>query len=423
MDALNSKNLLLFQSFLNNDFYGFISDFYHYSTDYEIVHDSLNNNYKISIVISGNSKPFEIHRLLSSFFCQEIDFDVIECIFFNNFNSKMFDCYSDFNQNFKVINLDKNINSIGIQRNIAINESSAEYILFLDESDFFDKFSLTKLMDDEIRKFDIIFGNFYHIINNDLIYNEFTNISIESFFEKNYLNLDNTLIGNMIFNKNFLIKNNLKFHPFFRDNWVFIISSLINSNNIYEGFDLICYHDFDRFHNPHISLNNLLKLLLLERHLFNLFNKLDNDYYLKISLNFFINSFLGNIFNCLITKIEIKDLVFISKDFLKSCILYDIQLSGVKRDLFNYLLEEDVDNIYYLVVRNYCTNDDVDNEINLFDAFGRFNSLKFDKNFNSDAIINLIRNKSKDIIVESNLFDYEYYLKNYFDVNFSSMDP
>lgn len=135
----------------------------------------------------------------------------------------------------KIINNEKNY-GIGFSRNIGINESSGEYISFIDADDYIEKDYIEILYNTAIKnKADIVFTNNINIVRDKIIkpyYHNRINIWKKKFkknetwkegisdFNVNTPEKENTpeypLVStvNKIFKKDFIEKNNLKFQNY-----------------------------------------------------------------------------------------------------------------------------------------------------------------------------------------------------------------
>lgn len=98
-------------------------------------------SYKITIIIPIFNVEFYIERCLLSLFNQSIGFDNLEIILVDDCSTdrtrEIIKFYSDNYDNIKHVFLDENSGSAGKPRNVGLDISTSEYVMFLDPDDFF----------------------------------------------------------------------------------------------------------------------------------------------------------------------------------------------------------------------------------------------------------------------------------------------
>jgi len=228
---------------------------------------------------------------------QDFGFENIELILIDD-NSNDGTCdilkyLSDKYCNIKAIFLKENSGSPSKPRNIGINESNGEYVMFLDNDDEYCPDFCSKLYS-TITKYggDIVSCRNYDLTNGK--YNKYHSIldkkpdfiklnSIEE--DSELLSTTSMLIWNKIYKKDFLMKNNIKFpEGTLYEDVYFNLNSFINAENIiflndYYGYIYnIRYEGDDKSTSQDFKPQNLIKFY---KGLKNIFDLLDtkNKYF------------------------------------------------------------------------------------------------------------------------------------------------
>lgn len=204
----------------------------------------------ISIIIPVyNSEDF-LEETINSIINQSIGFKNLELLLIDdksNDNSKdiILD-YSEKYDNIKPFLLESNNGTAGKPRNIGIQNASADYIMFCDSDDLY-KIDMCETLYKVIKEYNLDFvSSRYNIfINgedkglNRSFLNKYDDMiilnSIEEFPEIIFT-LANLNIWNKIYNKNFILKNNIKFNEeLVSEDFLFSLEIYLKSN----GFSLL----------------------------------------------------------------------------------------------------------------------------------------------------------------------------------------
>ena len=201
--------------------------------------------YFISIVIPTFNVEKTIENAFNSIFKQTIGFENLEIIFVDDASkdetrNKILEYSKNF-ENVKSIILSNNSGFPGKPRNIGMKHSTAKYIMFLDGDDeyFLDACEIlyNKI---KLEKCNIISGNFLQIKNNkehlkkwDFLNIENRELKIGTISEKLELFYIAPSVWTKIYDKEFLLKNNIYFiEDLPAEDLIFVSEALINAKSI-----------------------------------------------------------------------------------------------------------------------------------------------------------------------------------------------
>lgn len=181
--------------------------------------------YKISFIIPNyNNKLEYIKECYNSIVENKELMEICEIIVVdNNSNKKIFNKIqnlSNKHSNFKVIKLSEN-EGTGFARNLGIDFAKGEYIYFVDNDDkIIPKTILKMLKLIEENNLDVIFCDTRDLINNKILVPKFTHINYFNIENDELLNINKEDYPNIMYgwacwrfliNRDFIIKNNIKF--------------------------------------------------------------------------------------------------------------------------------------------------------------------------------------------------------------------
>lgn len=356
---LNKKYKKIYHVFIDSeDYIEFITKYKLIDLEWDSI-DSVKKDYKISVVIPTYNTGDILHRTMNSIENQTLGFENIEVIIVDdNSNNETIDIinqYSTF-ENVKVIYLKSNTGAAGIPRNIGIEESCAEYVMFLDHDDFFKEDALEVLYD-TINKYecDVVFGTYNSINNGNLTdikyYGEKSGYFKSIYDNERLVAFPPPSIWTKLFRKDVIIKNNILFPPILGEDAIFLFKFLLNSNGIYYLNDsLICYHDLNKDSTTNnVSFNYLMEGLVSEKYLFNIFESINKEYYFKYRLEGNLNFFSSQFFNSNLDENEIRDILPIFNWFAEKGKYYNLSPFDFKNKLlFNSILQKDLFSIVKL---------------------------------------------------------------------------
>ena len=201
--------------------------------------------YLISIVIPTFNVEKTIENAFNSIFKQTIGFENLEIIFVDDASkdetrNKILEYSKNF-ENVKNIILSNNSGFPGKPRNIGIKHSTAKYIMFLDADDEYFLDACESLYNKiKLEKCNLISGNFIQIKNNkehlkkwDFLNIKNGELKIKNISEKLDLFYVAPSVWTKIYDKDFLLKNNLYFvENLPAEDLIFVSEALINAKNI-----------------------------------------------------------------------------------------------------------------------------------------------------------------------------------------------
>lgn len=184
------------------------------------------NNYLVSAIIPTHNAGKILKKCIDSIINQSIGIENIELIIIDDnstdkITQKIIQKYkSQYPHNIKTIFLDKNSGGPGKPRNIALKQTTTNYIIYADQDDYYLKDGFQTLYQ-SITKYnsDMIMCNRYSQINGKKYKNmrqlQKNLINISPFQNQKYFDLlfkiNTGLCWANIYKKDFLIKNNIKF--------------------------------------------------------------------------------------------------------------------------------------------------------------------------------------------------------------------
>lgn len=308
---LFKKWIILLKSLFNNYLIlDVIVEYMTESAEYDIIYNSNENNYKISVIIPVYNTGVKLRRTLRSIEYQTMGMQHIEVLMVN-------DCSTDEDtlnilkeyvqkDNFKWIDLKENQGHSGIPRNIGLRESSAEYIIFLDHDDFFEISALQKLYDamiSEENELDLVFGT-YAIVQdeNSVIYfdDKDKNGYVDNLTESpRLIAFPPPSIWTKLFKKSFIIKNNILFPHILGEDAIFMDKSFLKAKGIkYLQKTLITFHDLGKQSiTNNVTLKYLRQGIFSERYLKDYFETKDKPEYFKYRVDVLANFYLKKFIN------------------------------------------------------------------------------------------------------------------------------
>ncbi|MDR2966335.1 MAG: glycosyltransferase [Methanobacteriaceae archaeon] len=259
--------------------------------------------YKVSIVIPVYNVEKYIENAFNSIKNQTIGFNNLELIMVNDCSTdnsgKIIDRYAKEYDNCIAIHLKENSGAAGRPRNIAIENASSDYIMFLDPDDYYEKNACQTLYNEMLKKDkDIVFGGFIKKDGINISKHNYKWLNGETDIEKiddniNILFLAPSLPSKIV-KREFLIKKNITFlESVPGQDTVFIVEVLFNAKGIKVLKNKYIYTYV--FRDDSITNNLTLKYFkgamfsLKERYY--LYKKYGKEEYFRIHCNNFLNFF------------------------------------------------------------------------------------------------------------------------------------
>ncbi|MCK9152243.1 glycosyltransferase family 2 protein [Methanobacterium alcaliphilum] len=261
-------------------------------------------SYLISIIVPLYNAEKYIEKGLESIINQSIGFKNLEVILVND-NSmdstlEVLQKYAKKYENIKIISLAENHGHPGVPRNIGMDAASADYLMFMDQDDFFEPTACEILHNRIIKEdVDIVSGRWYKLVDDAKIpFRE-----LESEIKIDSINEDPSILGHpafiwvKIFRKSFLKNNDIYFPETGIEDVVFTSHAFLKASGIIMLKDDYIY---THYANPHSisrskSINYLNQLLIGYREAYLRFKKNDSLEYIKYLINMRLTYFLDTL--------------------------------------------------------------------------------------------------------------------------------
>lgn len=196
-------------------------------------------SYKVTVIIpSYNSEDF-LNETIGSIMNQTIGFENIEVIIVDDLSTDstqdIITSYTEKYDNIKTYGNSKKTGTPGRARNIAMSKSESDYIMFIDHDDKYLPDTIENLYDAITRNSaDVAIGKFQNFGENNITTEGWvTEDVILNSIDENRLFFSINGIWRMIFPKEFLNKNNIRFpEGVFAEDLAFMIDVFINASKI-----------------------------------------------------------------------------------------------------------------------------------------------------------------------------------------------
>ncbi|OWT33514.1 hypothetical protein BGI41_02010 [Methanobrevibacter sp. 87.7] len=225
--------------------------------------------YKISVIVPIYNREKYLNRCIDSVINQTIGFENIELFLIDDNSTdkskSIIKSYGDKYDNIKCFYFSKNNGVPGPLRDIALDNATGKYVMFLDSDDYY-KDNFCEVMFNAIdgTKFNIVESKF-----NIELYNakdDFKNYSVNPLEDKNIL-LD-IWMWNKIYRKSFIDKYNIRCLNILFEDVYFILECYFNNNSNVKFLPNYCgyYHVIHDYSNEKslsydFDENNLVKLI------------------------------------------------------------------------------------------------------------------------------------------------------------------
>ena len=345
------------------------SDLMHNSSKFQVVNyeiyessNSLEKEYKITIIIPIFNNETLIHRTLMSIENQSFNFENIEVLLINDASTdntlEILNNYANKYQNFKAIHIKEGTGSAGTPRNIGLSLASSDYVMFLDHDDFLEINALEKLYDKIIKHdCDIVYGTYVLVDNGKPI--KFTYPNEKHGFFKSLKDNPRAIttppsIWTKLFRKKFLLDNNILFPTILGEDAIFMSKALNYANGVYYLWDdIICYYNLnENSYTSRLSYNYFVEGFESEKYLFNLYRGRGHEEYYSLRgqgiLDYYINRFMSSNLN----NDEIRELMPFFYEFCDRLNKLEILPSNKMNNVvFNYIIGGDIESL--IKFKNY----------------------------------------------------------------------
>lgn len=295
-------------------------------------------SYKISVIIpTFNSEKF-IETTIKSVMEQSIGFENIELILIDDFSQdntpKIINEYCENYENIVTYKLDEKAGAPGNARNIGIEQSNGEYLMFMDHDDYYPKNSLETLYN-KINGKDksIVIGRFkaFGIADweSDMWVEE--ELKINDISENtSFLTINN--IWRMIFPKKLLIENNIRFpEKIFAEDLAFMIESYFNADEIIFMPNIVYCFRIRESDNSSTSYSKsshyISKLLDGYYYTRNIMKKYSKCEFYDLLFSMHLGSWIDNIINSELNDNEVYNLINDSQDLFKDLNYIDFNIN------------------------------------------------------------------------------------------------
>ncbi|MGO0906032.1 glycosyltransferase family 2 protein [Clostridioides difficile] len=263
--------------------------------------------YKISVIVPIYNAEKYIEHAISSLLNQSIGFEVLEVILVDDCSTDrsglIIDKYANRYDNIKVIHLEKNSGLPGKPRNKGLEIATCEYVMFLDQDDFFDQNACEILYNKiEDTDADVAFGYYNYVNEENVIIDR--NPTSDKYV--NYLNGDSSdfevielkdklnfviPLFNKIYKRKLIEKNNIQFqeHVLGEDR-IFVCEYFMTCERIvYENALILNYrlrNKGEKSTSHTLNLDFFLSAIESYELMYNLFLKYRKNEYFKIVFDY-----------------------------------------------------------------------------------------------------------------------------------------
>lgn len=373
-DNLNEDNKLIFNIMNNQEFYlDFLSEYKLKITDYVIYNGekefskgskeyldykaSFSKKFKISVVIPIYNNEKFIHRTLMSIENQTFGIENIEVIMVDDSSNdntyEVIKKYCEKYDGFNAIHIKNGTGSPGTPRNIGLLESTSDYVIFIDHDDLFE-INAFEILYNAITEYDcdFVYGTYASIDSNiptKIIYpNEKHGYFSNVWENKRSIAFPPPSIWTKLFERNFLIDNNIIFPTILGEDAIFVSKSLLNAKGVYYLWDsLICYHDLNKnSYTNNISYRYLMEGFTSEEYMFDLYGCYDDEFY-KIRGEGILDFYLSQFNKANLSEKEIIKIFPVLYDFTKRLNLLGVtpHVNEKNIKLYDLILNKNIDGI------------------------------------------------------------------------------
>ncbi len=196
-------------------------------------------SYKVSVIIPTYNSVEFLDSTISSIKNQSFNFDDIEVIIIDDYSTddtlNLISKYCSEYDNIKTYESGKKTGTPGRARNIGIEKSNADYIMFIDHDDNYMPDTVEKLYSEITSKnSDIAIGKFQSFGENRIESEGWINENVVlNSIDENLMFFSMNNIWRMIFPKEFLMKHNITFpEGVFAEDLTFMIDAFVNASKI-----------------------------------------------------------------------------------------------------------------------------------------------------------------------------------------------
>lgn len=219
-------------------------------------HVSNSNNYLISVILPTYKSESFISDTIDSIIKQDIGFENIELIIIDDASpdntKEILNDYANKYENIRLVLFKENSGRASVPRNEGIKLANADYIMFIDHDDYYTPDCCSKLYEYITQHNADVVSSRYYVDNTNSFNNCFLQdytadlISMNSISEHPEIiySISNMTIWNKIYNKQFLIDNNIDFVEIIPEDYLFCLKCFIYSKK-----SIVLPHEAYYIHN------------------------------------------------------------------------------------------------------------------------------------------------------------------------------
>ena len=385
------------------------------------------SNYKISVIIPTYNTGYYLTQAVDSIIKQSFGFENIEVVFVDDnsddgYTKNLLKEYGEKYSNCKVINLKDNSGFPGIPRNIGLENASGEYVIFMDHDDSYDlkafETMYNKIIEDSA---DFVFTTFTRVYAdkevkaNKIEFKEKEVYEISSIDENpNFLHIAPS-IWTKLFNKDFLIKNNIRFiENMLGEDLEFYTHSLLAANKVvyFSQYSSYNYNIRDSENNKstiHLYTKNYLEGMINGYiKTYNLLKEYDKEAYFSILFKGNLKLFMDYLIKSTISDREKIYLIERISPLLKKQYEFDSDfLKNICTSIEEPLLKDDYSKVNEKIKENYKARLEI-NEDTYYEKFYKnenYNTLNFEMNPSDEEFLTLALVRNKKIYSRCSITD------------------
>lgn len=315
--------------------------------------------YKISMILPVFNVENYLREALESIIRQTIGFEHIEVIMVNDCSTdnstKIIEEYADKYENFIAVTLTENSGTPGKPRNIGMDKSTGDYLIFFDPDDILAEDMCETLYNKIIEEdTDIVFCRYVILDEHNTSHTLFTDIDeikVEKFSEEERLLKIPPSIWTKIYKRKFIMENNIRApEGIWGEDLSFVIESFLMANGIiylnnYFGYYYRIRDKEDESKSFTSTKNKKTLMSTLEgyTHTFNVIENLGEDKYFPIIFESHLHYWLNQLIHSDETSDEKRDLLLNASYLMKKYKKLGFDLEKPYSLILNKVVQDQLD--------------------------------------------------------------------------------
>ncbi|MCC0725554.1 glycosyltransferase family 2 protein [Clostridioides sp. ZZV14-6045] len=314
--------------------------------------------YKISVIVPIYNAEKYIEHAILSLLNQSIGFEVLEVIIVDDCSTDrsglIIDEYANRYDNIKVIHLEKNSGLPGKPRNKGLEVATCEYVMFLDQDDFFDKNACEILYNKiEATDADVAFGYYNYVNEENVIIDR--NPTSDKYV--NYLNDDSSdfevidlkdklnfviPLFNKIYKRELIEKNNIKFQEsvlgedrIFACEYFMLCERIVYENALILNYRL--RNKGEKSTSQNMNVNFFLSVMDSYKLMYKVFLKYDIIEHFRIVFDECVEDI---VFRILASRLDDKELILVIENLYNLINYVEVYTYNKKFVYINLILDE-----------------------------------------------------------------------------------